>query len=349
VIEGTEDWKALDWRLLENAEVVEDVLLTGAGFTRDFGGFLAQEVWSQVYNHPEVGCCPQLLSTLRKKFDYESVYHEVIRGKSYTEEDKKAMNQAILDAYQNLDEEVRELRKTIGRISVNGVTDLIYRFKGKQNRVGFIFTLNQDLFVERHITLSLPWVTDWPKKECQINLETDSIRLPDEKELKALQVRQPLRKERLVYIKLHGSSNWQTYDRKHQMVIGLEKELDIAREPMLRSYAAIFKMVLTKAKRLLVIGYSFRDEHINKAIALAMAACHNPNLELYVVSPERPDKFMERLCGEQVHSFGVPEKIPYGEYLSGKLKGYFPYTLAEVFRPDGESLPWKLIRKRVFP
>ena len=111
---------------------------------------------------------------------------------------------------------------------------------------------------------------------------------------------------------------------------------------------AIFKMVLTKAKRLLVIGYSFRDEHINRAIALAMAACHNPNLELYVVSPERPNLFMERLYGEQVHSFGIPEKIPHGKYLGERLKGYFPYTLAKVIPPDGESLPWKLIRRRVF-
>lgn len=132
------------------------------------------------------------------------------------------------------------------------------------------------------------------------------------------------------------------------MVIGLEKERDIAKEPMLCSYAAIFKMVLTKAKRLLVIGYSFRDEHINKAIALAMAGCHNPELELYVVSPERPDLFMERLYGTQVHSFGMPKKIPYGKFLAEKLKGYFPYTLAEIFPPDGESLPWKLIRRRVF-
>jgi hypothetical protein len=279
------------------------------------------------------------------------VYHEVFRERIYTEEDRNAMNQAILEAYQNLDEEVRVPRKMAGRISVNGARDLISRFEGKQNRVGFVFTLNQDLFVDRHIPISLPWVNDWPKKEWQIDLKKDCIRLPNEEELMVLQARQPLRNERLVYIKLHGSSNWKTYDGKQQMVIGLEKERDIAREPMLRSYAAIFKMVLTKAKRLLVIGYSFRDEHINKAIVLAMAACHNPELELYVVSPERPHLFMERLYGKQVHSFGMPEKIPYGKFLGGKLKGYFPYTLAEVFPPDpdGDSLPWKLIRRRVFP
>ncbi len=173
--------------------------------------------------------------------------------------------------------------------------------------------------------------------------------MPDEGELKVRQDHQHLRNERLVYIKLHGSSCWQTYDGKPQMVIGLEKERDIAREPILRSYLAIFKMVLTKTKRLLVIGYSFREDHINRAIALAMAECHNPNLELYVVSPEPPDLFMERLYGRQVHSFGIPEKIPHGEFLGEKLKGYFPYTLAEVFPLGRESLPWKLIRRRVFP
>jgi hypothetical protein len=191
-------------------------------------------------------------------------------------------------------------------------------------------------------------VSKEPKGECQIDLKKDYARLPDDAELKERQIREPLRNEKLVYIKLHGSSNWQTYDGKQQMVIGLEKERDIEKEPILRSYTTLFNIVLSKAKRLLVIGYSFRDEHINMAIALGMAECHNPNLELYVVSPEPPSQFMERLHGKQVHSFGIPEKIPQGDFLSKKLKGYFPYSLAEVFPHDRESLPWKLIRRRVF-
>lgn len=340
--------KIRNGELLKNTDVVENVLLTGAGFTRDFGGFLAQEVWSQIYNHPEVGSRPHLLSTLRKDFNYESVYHEVLRGEKYMEADREAMNHAILDAYQNLDDEVRELSRVKSRISLNEVENLISRFRGNENRVGFIFTLNQDLFLERHFRLFPPWVSKGPKGEYKIDLKTDYTRLPDDERLRESQVREPLRNERLVYIKLHGSSNWHTYDGKQQMVIGLEKERDIKREPILHSYATIFKMVLSKAKRLLAIGYSFRDEHINRAIAFSIAECCNPKLELYVVSPERPDQFMERLHGEQVHSFGIPEKIPYGGFLSKKLKGYFPYPLAEVFPHHGESLPWKLIRRRVF-
>ena len=51
------------------------------------------------------------------------------------------------------------------------------------------------------------------------------VRLPNKEELNARQVRQPLRNERLVYIKLHGSSNWKTYDGRQQMVIGLERSV----------------------------------------------------------------------------------------------------------------------------
>jgi hypothetical protein len=30
----------------------EIVLFTGAGFTKNFGGFLAKEMWSKIFNNP---------------------------------------------------------------------------------------------------------------------------------------------------------------------------------------------------------------------------------------------------------------------------------------------------------
>ena len=31
------------------------ILLTGAGFTKTFGGFLGSEMWAAIFNQPEVG------------------------------------------------------------------------------------------------------------------------------------------------------------------------------------------------------------------------------------------------------------------------------------------------------
>ena len=124
----------------------------------------------------------------------------------------------------------------------------------------------------------------------------------------------------------------------------MEKEDQIAREPLLRLYDSVFKMIMTKAKKLLVIGYGFMDEHINKAIALAMADCHNPELELYVISPQSPSTFMKNMTW-----FDENNKLTaHGDFLVNRLSGYFPYRLSEVFPSSGETHVWKMIRKSVW-
>ena len=35
-------------------QIREPVLLTGAGFTRNFGGFLANQMWDKIFNHEQV-------------------------------------------------------------------------------------------------------------------------------------------------------------------------------------------------------------------------------------------------------------------------------------------------------
>lgn len=62
--------------------ISKTILLTGAGFSANFGGYLAEEMWSIIFNHPEV----QKHSAVREfmlspigKYDYESIYHIVVR------------------------------------------------------------------------------------------------------------------------------------------------------------------------------------------------------------------------------------------------------------------------------
>ncbi len=78
------------------------------------------------------------------------------------------------------------------------------------------------------------------------------------------------------------------------MVIGRGKTEQINNEPLLRFYFDTFKEVLSQDKRrLLVIGYGFGDEHINSVISNAVK---NHGLKIYILSPESPKSFKEKLC-----------------------------------------------------
>jgi CO dehydrogenase/acetyl-CoA synthase epsilon subunit len=80
------------------------------------------------------------------------------------------------------------------------------------------------------------------------------------------------------------------------MVIGRSKTKQIKNEPLLEYYFEIFEKVLSQdQRRLLVIGYSFSDEHINSIICKAV---EKNGLKVYILSPESPKKLREKLCEE---------------------------------------------------
>ena len=73
---------------LGNFEINKFVLLTSAGFTYHFGGFLAKEMWALIFNNPDIGEHPQLKELLRNDFDYESIYYKVIEGNGFKDAEK---------------------------------------------------------------------------------------------------------------------------------------------------------------------------------------------------------------------------------------------------------------------
>ena len=88
-------------------EIREPVLLTGAGFTRNFGGFLTDQMWARIFNHKQVQSRPALLASLKLCFDFESVYNHVMHEECYTQEDRSAMYEAVESAYKQLDDATR--------------------------------------------------------------------------------------------------------------------------------------------------------------------------------------------------------------------------------------------------
>jgi SIR2-like protein len=83
--------------------------------------------------------------------------------------------------------------------------------------------------------------------------------------------------------KLHGSANWMHADGSAMLIMGGAKVREIGQTPILNWYATKFEeMLSSQPSRLMVIGYGFRDEHINATIGRAVER----GLKLFIIAPE---------------------------------------------------------------
>lgn len=293
------------------------ILLTGAGFTCNFGAPLACEVSSLIFN--SIHDNQILMELLRNNFDYEDVYQIVMQSKDYDAATKKVFTIAMTDAYNIIDKQI----KSHGLSNINSINfqDLLKGFN-KPNGSGFIFTLNQDLFLDNNIK-------NFPEIECEIPVEGKSTDNPDYPfERIRLNISYDNFEEfkrnkqkyfdktipRIYYIKLHGSQDWYK-DDDQVMVIGHGKSERIQVEPILEWYFNIFKNQLTKKEtKLLIIGYSFRDEHINQVIN-----DNRDKLKIYIINSQSSEDFFKELG-----------KKPYGEEIKKIIIKYYSVTLHEL-------------------
>jgi len=123
------------------------ILLTGAGFTKNFGGFLGIEIWDKILYHENIQNCPWIKNKMlgSEDFNYESLYTSIINSPlSGDANNVNAIDSAVKDAYDLQNKMVLsdscKNNSVIGRFS-----DFIV------NNVSCFFTLNQDLFIEKHI------------------------------------------------------------------------------------------------------------------------------------------------------------------------------------------------------
>lgn len=308
-------------------ESSEHILLTGAGFTKNFGGLLAIEMWAEIFNHEKIQAQPKIKELMSNDFDYESIYDSIMKD-SNKDNEKEAIDDAVKSAYEYIDSILRQLIISHPNpIELYIVNDLISLFRENATRkYSFIFTLNQDLFFERLYTnhhngkLSIPgiknnskWFTTYFNKPLS---SEDYYRLPNDEELN--HNINALSDENFFLIKLHGSYNWESFDGTRKMVIGRGKTEQIQKEPLLKYYFEIFENVLSRDQcRLLIIGYGFSDEHINRIISKAV---RDNGLKIYIISPVSPEEFKKKLY----------EKSDIGINIWQGISGYFQYSLKEI-------------------
>lgn len=328
----------------------ECILLLGAGFTKNFGGLLADEMWAEIFNHKEIQAQPKIKTLMLNNFNYEEVYHSVLWKyrdedgilvhSEFTEDEKDAIKVATKSAYKHIDDILRTYVINHPYPSeLNCVTNLIHKI-GSQSVIynefyhegllyhsftdikekSFIFTLNQDLFFERlysknYTRLSIPgvdnnseWFTTYFNKPLD---ESDCCKLPHKEKLNSEDI---LSNGNFYLIKLHGSCNWKSHDGSDIMVLGRGKVGQIKQEPLLDHYFKIFDTVLSQGRRkLLIVGYSFSDEHINEIISKAIM---DHELKIYILSPGSPNKLRETL-------YKVSEKSEGKINIWNGISGYF--------------------------
>lgn len=303
------------------------MLLTGAGFTHNFGGFLAREMWSKIFNNPLVQANPEARKLLLNDFDFESVYSAKMSG---GEETIKVIRTAVEAAYKDLDDTVKNWvfnSDNPTALNTYGLGELLSFISQGGSDKGWFFTLNQDLYMERKNGYRSPGASfGQPFVDKEEGGGVKIVTLPDQAGVEKAKTTL----NNAAYIKLHGSYGWVSSRGGNQMVIGKNKVSDIEQEPLLKWYFEIFQNLIYEGnKKLLVIGYGFADNHINDIL---LKGVQEHGLSLYIINPTDPETFKNRLEAKPAH-FGSYEVSKYLKIWDG-VRGYFPYTLRQIFPPD---------------
>jgi hypothetical protein len=276
------------------------LLLTGAGFSRNWGGWLADETLEYLLGAPEID---DYLRSL--------LWRSKLSGGGF-----EAALAGLQDAYTAVaSPEIKERLNALTTALV-GMFNAMNRAYSKQrfepspehplhirrflSLFDAIFTLNQDALLEFHYIgprysekfdgSYMPYVermdpngTMWPRPMNHPMVPTGQF----------------TRKAKFQpYYKLHGSANWFSERAGSRMlVIGGGKQASIKTHEILNKYHSDFAEYLSDSSaRLMIIGYSFRDQHINDAIIRAAVN----GLKLFIVDPVGVDVLDDRDRSAQI-------------------------------------------------
>ena len=271
-----------------------NLLLTGAGFSRNWGGWLASEAFEYLLGAPEVDDELRriLLADKFKGRGFEDTLADLQTAfKSFREPrvgaQVDALTAALVGMFNLMDQAFASVRFEPQNDRAFLISEFLARFDA-------LFTLNQDLLLERHylngnvlLSASRKW-NGWQRPGLKPLHPTSqafdpqaavmAMQAPDDTNFMVGGGLQP-------YFKLHGSSNFLRDPGGRIIVMGGNKAAGINDEPLLRWYHQQFEDYLGRAEKLMVIGYSFTDAHINMAIQAAAAR----GLRIFIVDPEGID------------------------------------------------------------
>ena len=320
-----------------------DFLLIGAGFSRNWGGWLAGEVFEHLLGCPEVKDRPDLRELLFRHHShggFEAALAELqierIRNPDVHHEPLMALQAAVKRMFDDMNAAFMDASMD---------WQLGQQFRDRQidtflARFDAIFTLNQDVLLEQHYTSDSVLLGLGPKRWSGLDLP-GMDRLPSQDVMherswarstwipRANDNFQVARRAQPIY-KLHGSSNWARADGLPLLIMGAGKARDIELNPILAAYAKVFEERLSSGdSRLMAIGYGFRDGHINEVIFRAV----EKGLKFFVVDPRGAN------LARDENKTREPNKIICGTELEAifekALIGSSSRSLREIFNGDG--------------
>ncbi len=196
-----------------------------------------------------------------------------------------------------------------------------------------IFTLNQDVLLElhylQHVLLAsdgqrwdgpqIPGMARFGQEEQTIGQHWTAGTLAPSSLYEFHSRSQPL-------IKLHGSSNWREAGGGPLMIIGGEKLSAIGSNSILARYFEYFSNCLCGGpSKLCVIGYGFRDSHINEVL---LEAVNKQGMRFFLIDPAGAE-----LCRRvnPSHKASIYCPGPVDEIFVQGLGGVSKRGLAETF------------------
>lgn len=306
------------------------ILLLGAGFSRNWGGWLASEAFEYLLGCPQVDAdIRNLLWSYKRKGGFEDalahLQNEFARGRDPQRLTK--LQFAISQMFNDMDQAFATIR------DFEPQNDIAYMVRSCLVRFDAIFTLNQDLLMERHYlngNVALSSYRDWSGWQIPGMRPTPGEGLPDPgatqwSPLPPSDFR--LTPDSQPYFKLHGSSNWVAGNSGRELlVMGGNKATTIEQHPILKWNYERFKEYLAKpGMRLMVIGYSFGDYHINQAIA---EVADRDTLRLFIIDPLGVDVL------DKNRNAPIPAPDPLFTRLQPHVVGASRRTVRDIFGRD---------------
>jgi hypothetical protein len=279
-------WKRLEQRPRETLgnggmNTMSHILLLGAGFSRNWGAPLASEITGSLLG--ELHDDADLAGRLRRgPFEDAFAGFQPPRGQDENAVRVRRLQDAVTGLFGRMNKALEsstfEFRNETGWT----VREFLEKFDA-------IFTLNQDLLLEmhywRHVSqkwndISIPGMRpDYGPGHAGGHDPTKLTWQPNGENVVPVRA-QP-------YFKLHGSSNWKDAGGEPVLIMGSAKSGAIDRFPVLRWYHEKFKRLVGRpGARMMVIGYSFQDEHINQVICDAST---RTGLGTFLVDPAGRD------------------------------------------------------------
>jgi hypothetical protein len=286
---------------------VTDLLLIGAGFSRNWGGWLANEAFEYLLG------CAEVAGAVRDKLwkahldggGFEGALSDL--QASDDAEARRALEAALYGMFAAMNGAFAR-----SPAFTQELVDFLARFHA-------VFTLNQDLLLELRYLQQVP-VERWggscrspgvvpDPTDYALGSPHARVHRPTPAETFRVDPRtQP-------YFKLHGSSSWRAEDGSRLLIMGGGKASSIGRSPLLSWYHRMLGEYLSRPDvRLMVIGYSFGDLHINDAIS---AALRRGELRLFIVDP----------LGVNVLDKGNPRAAIPDPKSKTMLEAYAPYII----------------------